>query len=99
MTMTKKREVWVFIEQEGGNIAVVSLELLTKARELAEKIAKGPAIPIRALKKSISGSLTRTLEETLDMEAGYQVECAKTEDLMEGIKAFIERREPEFKGK
>ena len=38
MTMTKKREVWVFIEQEGGNIAVVSLELLTKARELADEL-------------------------------------------------------------
>ncbi len=37
MTMTK-RQVWVFIEQEQGNIAVVSLELLTKARELADKL-------------------------------------------------------------
>ena len=34
--MTEKNEVWVFIEQEDGRIADVSLELLSKARELAE---------------------------------------------------------------
>lgn len=36
--MTKDREVWVFIEQEEGNIVTVSLELLTKARELADEL-------------------------------------------------------------
>jgi electron transfer flavoprotein alpha subunit len=36
--MEKKREVWVFVEQEKGEIAPVSLELLGKARELAEKL-------------------------------------------------------------
>ena len=36
--MTNKRNVWVFIEQEAGEIATVSLELLSKARELAERL-------------------------------------------------------------
>jgi len=81
------------------NYAVEPEEVMDKARELAQKIAKGPAIPIRRMKESIGGSLDRTLADTLDMEAGFQVECSKTEDLMEGIKAFIERREPVFKGK
>ncbi|NIM95124.1 MAG: electron transfer flavoprotein subunit alpha [Anaerolineales bacterium] len=36
--MSEVREVWVFIEQENGNIATVSLELLTKAQELAEHL-------------------------------------------------------------
>jgi electron transfer flavoprotein alpha subunit len=36
--MKKPRQVWVFIEQDGGNVAVVSLELLTKARELADQL-------------------------------------------------------------
>jgi electron transfer flavoprotein alpha subunit len=36
--MEKKREVWVFVEQERGEIAPVSLELLGKARELAGKL-------------------------------------------------------------
>jgi electron transfer flavoprotein alpha subunit len=36
--MSETREVWVFIEQEQGHIANVSLELLTKAQELAEEL-------------------------------------------------------------
>ena len=36
--MKDKREVWVFVEQEGGEIAIVSLELLSKARELADTL-------------------------------------------------------------
>ncbi|PKO21738.1 MAG: electron transfer flavoprotein subunit alpha [Chloroflexi bacterium HGW-Chloroflexi-1] len=36
--MNKDREVWVFIEQEAGKIAPVSLELLSKGRELAERL-------------------------------------------------------------
>jgi electron transfer flavoprotein alpha subunit len=36
--MTGKREVWVFVEQEEGEIATVSLELLSKARELADEL-------------------------------------------------------------
>jgi electron transfer flavoprotein alpha subunit len=36
--MTKPREVWVFIEQDNGNVAPVSLELLGKARELADQL-------------------------------------------------------------
>jgi electron transfer flavoprotein alpha subunit len=38
MEMKGDRDVWVFIEQQGGNVAVVSLELLTKARELADQL-------------------------------------------------------------
>jgi electron transfer flavoprotein alpha subunit len=36
--VTEQRKVWVFIEQDGGNIAPVSLELLGKARELADQL-------------------------------------------------------------
>jgi electron transfer flavoprotein alpha subunit len=36
--MAGNRDVWVFVEQEGGTVAAVSLELLGKARELAEEL-------------------------------------------------------------
>jgi len=36
--MGEKRQVWVFVEQEGGEIAAVSLELLSKARNLADEL-------------------------------------------------------------
>jgi electron transfer flavoprotein alpha subunit len=38
METTRKRDVWVFVEQEGGEIAPVSLELLGKARKLAAEL-------------------------------------------------------------
>ena len=86
-------DIALIAERKGLN------ELPGIGKDLAQKIANGPALPIRKMKESIGGSLTRGFEATLDMEAAAQVECAKTEDLMEGIKAFIERREPVFKGK
>jgi electron transfer flavoprotein alpha subunit len=36
--MNKNREVWVFVEQEAGKVAAVSLELLSKGRELAARL-------------------------------------------------------------
>ncbi|MBW1642114.1 MAG: enoyl-CoA hydratase [Deltaproteobacteria bacterium] len=81
------------------NHAVDPEKVMTVAKELAEKIARGPAIPLRKMKDSIGNTLTRTLEETMDLESRAQVECAKTEDLKEGITAFLEKREPQFKGK
>ena len=36
--MNKDKEIWIFIEQEDGEIAAVSLELLSKGRELAERL-------------------------------------------------------------
>ena len=36
--------VWVFIEQEGGKIADVSLELVCKARELADELGTGNVV-------------------------------------------------------
>lgn len=81
------------------NRAVEPDRVMDEALELAGKIAQGPAVPIRKMKDSVGGSFTRDLEETLTIEAGAQCECTKTEDLKEGITAFLEKREPNFKGR
>lgn len=80
------------------NRAVEPERVMDEARELAGKIARGPGVPLRRMKDSIGNSYSRTLNETLDLEARAQVECSKTEDLKEGITAFLERREARFKG-
>jgi len=82
-----------------ANRAVEPDQVMEEARQLAEKIARGPAIPLRKMKDSIGNTFSRSLEETMDLESRAQVECAGTEDLMEGITAFLEKREPQFKGK
>jgi enoyl-CoA hydratase/carnithine racemase len=81
------------------NRAVEPERVMDEALELAGKIARGPAVPIRRMKYSIGGTYDRDLAETLDLEARIQVECFKTEDLKEGITAFLEKREPYFKGR
>lgn len=71
--------------------------LLESAMELALKIARNPALPVRMLKESIDAAMTADLESTLHREAAYQGICFMTGDMREGIQAFIEKRAPCFK--
>ncbi len=81
------------------NRAVEAERVMEEALDLAGRIADGPAVPLRRLKATISQSFQRDLNQVLDMEARAQVECFRSEDLKEGITAFLERRKPQFKGK
>lgn len=81
------------------NKSVPAEDLMEEARNLAKKIASGPAVPLRRLKQAIRGSAERDIPQTLDFEIAAQDECWATEDLKEGITAMLERRDPQFKGK
>ena len=81
------------------NRAVEPDELEAATRELALKVARGPAIAIRLMKVALRQSPLLDLAAALDYEAASQVFCTQTEDLQEGIKAFLEKREPQFKGR
>ncbi len=63
--MTEKREVWVFIEQEEGEIAPVSLELLGKARELAGML--GSRVCALLLGHEIAGLIETTVHYGADL--------------------------------
>ncbi|MFA3783585.1 enoyl-CoA hydratase-related protein [Melioribacteraceae bacterium 4301-Me] len=47
---------------------------------------------------SLNKSLTNNLEEQLALEEKLQIEASKTDDYKEGVKAFLEKRTPKFKG-
>lgn len=81
------------------NRVVTSEELLPVSLELAGKLAKLPPIAIRLHKEAAYRSLTSDLASQLDFETRAQLTCFQTEDFQEGIKSFLEKREPEFKGK
>jgi 2-(1,2-epoxy-1,2-dihydrophenyl)acetyl-CoA isomerase len=79
---------------------VVPLEQLeSEVRALAQKIAEGPAIAIRAVKGTLFGRDKEKLTELLDLEVEQQMKCFYSEDCSEGIRAFFEKRLPKFHGK
>jgi 2-(1,2-epoxy-1,2-dihydrophenyl)acetyl-CoA isomerase len=81
------------------NHVIPSARLETEVKTLAEKIAHGPSLPIRAVKKAIFGSAEKELSRALEKEVQEQIRCYLSEDCNEGIRAFFERRAPKFEGK
>ncbi len=70
-----------------------------RAREIAEKILKAGPVAVRLAKKAVNKGLEQTLEEGQKTEASLFARLCDTEDQKEGAKAFLEKRQPEFKGR
>jgi enoyl-CoA hydratase/carnithine racemase len=73
-------------------------ELETTAMELAERLAKGAPLAIQRDKRAVYDGLEMDLDETLKIARDIQTELRKTKDHKEGAKAFVEKREPVFRG-
>ena len=70
-----------------------------KAQEIAAKIGdKGP-IAIKAAKQAISYGMNMDLRSGLELEDACYAKVIPTEDRLEGLKAFAEKRKPSYKGK
>lgn len=90
--------------KEAERIGLVTMvvpheELESATRELAEKLAKGPPLAIQKAKRAIYDGLGMDLETTLEYIRPIVKELQETEDHKEGARAFVEKREPVFKGK
>lgn len=80
------------------NQVVPADRLETTARELALSLARGPSVALGLTKLSIYRGLEGDLLSALENEARGQAMCFVTQDLKEGIRAFSEKRKPQFKG-
>ena len=72
--------------------------LMDEARALAEKLANGPTIAIKQMKRNIALALDGGINEVLLAEAEGQRIAGATADAMEGGMAFMQKRKAEFKG-
>lgn len=72
--------------------------MLHGARTLALEIAANSPLAVQGVKKVLQYSEEHTLQEGLDFVAHWNASRLKTNDLTEAVMAFMEKREPQFKG-
>jgi 2-(1,2-epoxy-1,2-dihydrophenyl)acetyl-CoA isomerase len=86
---------------DAGLVAAVvpSSELMTAARELAQRLANGPTKAIGYAKRLINAAEDEALADSLGREADLQELAGRTADHAEGVAAFGEKREPRFEGR
>ncbi len=80
------------------NRVVPADRLLDEARELASRIARCAPLAVQAARAAALRGLHLPLAEALALEQAYAEPLRATDDAAEGVRAFFERRQPEFKG-
>jgi len=66
---------------------------------LAGRIARGPRVAFRYMKRNLNAAEHGSLKELLDLEAWHHTRTGQTEDHREAAKAFVEKRDPIFRGR
>lgn len=80
------------------NRAVADDDLAAEATALAQTLAAGPTKAFGKVKTMLQSTFSETLESQMELEARSIADLTRTNDLNEGLAAFLEKRRPEYKG-
>ena len=89
----EEAEAWGMIYR-----AVDDDQLMGQAREIAERLAAGPTRAYGLMKRAFAASFVNSLDAQLDLERDLQREAGGTDDFVEGVRAFLEKRQANFGG-
>jgi len=81
------------------NRVVPASMLRDEAMKMAQRLAKGPPLAFAEIKRAVRASLGGTIDSALPLEKAGQLKCLTSSDCMEGIMAWMQKREPSFSGK
>ena len=81
------------------NRVVPGAQLEAEVKAFAAKLAAGPPIAIRLVKQTLFGSEKEALGRAMEAEVHHQMRCFASEDSLEGIHAFFEKRPAKFQGR
>jgi 2-(1,2-epoxy-1,2-dihydrophenyl)acetyl-CoA isomerase len=66
------------------------------AKALASRFSAGPRTATGCIKAAITAAAQNDLPKQLELEAAFQLRCGRTDDFVEGVAAFSEKRAPHF---
>ena len=81
------------------NRVVPDATLEAETMALASRLAHGPRVALRYMKRNMNAAETGTLKDVFDLEAWHHTRTGLTEDHREAARAFVEKRPPTFKGR
>ncbi len=81
------------------NWVVPADQLEKKTMEIATRLASGPRVAYRYMKENLNRAAAGETDDCLDLEATHHIHTGATEDHREAARAFVEKREPVFKGR
>ncbi len=89
----KQAEDWGLIWR-----AVPDADLMAEARAMTQGFAVGPTVGLGLTKAAIHLAATQGIDAQMETEAAFQKICGESPDYAEGVRAFLEKRAPSFKG-